>query len=132
MDTREAGGPDPGRGGRANAHDRPSLKRIEFLVLAVLEEAPLHGYGVTKEIERLTRGAVQIRPGSLYRVLDRLMHRGLLAPSEGCQTDEPGHERRSYYRITERGRGAVRAEADLLTSVAAHLLMSADPSGGTP
>lgn len=129
MNTRERGGPDPGRG---SADDRPSLKRIEFLVLAVLEGAPLHGYGITKEIERLTRGAVRVRPGSLYRVLDRLMHRGLLAPSEGVETDEPGHERRSYYRITEQGRGAVRAEADFLTSIAAPLLASAEPSGGTP
>jgi DNA-binding PadR family transcriptional regulator len=129
VEKREPGG--PGRV-RANATDRPSLKRIEFLVLAVLEQGPLHGYGVTKEIERLTRGAVQVRPGSLYRVLDRLMHRGLLAPSEGAETDEPGHERRSYYRITERGRTAVRAEADFLTSIAAPLLASAGPSGSTP
>jgi len=55
------------------------LRPVEFLVIAVLNERELHGYGIVQEIEERTDGKVSIAPGNLYRVLDRLLQRGLLA-----------------------------------------------------
>ena len=109
--TASAAGGRPGR-------DR-ALKRIEFLILAVVQTGPLHGYGIVQEISRRTDGGVEVRPGSLYRVLDRLMHRGLL---ELADSHNPSDERRTDYRITDAGKVAVRAEAELLAGVVGPVL----------
>ena len=96
-----------------------ALKRIEFLILAVLQTGPLHGYGIVQEISRRTDGGVKVRPGSLYRVLDRLMNRGLLELA-GVDPQEEG--RRTDYRITDAGEAAVRAEAEILSGLAGPVL----------
>ncbi len=97
-----------------------TLNRIEFLVLAVLAEGPRHGYGIVQEIARRTMGEVTIRPGSLYRVLDRLVRMQLisLADVEPSRTDG----RRTDYEITEQGRTGLLTEARLLSSVASDVL----------
>lgn len=100
--------------------DVRALKRVEFLILAVLQTGPLHGYGIVQEIARRTVGEVKLRPGSLYRVLDRLMKRGLLETARG----RPGDERRQDYRITSAGEVAARAEAQILAGLVAPLLDS--------
>lgn len=97
-----------------------TLNRIEFLVLAVLGDGPRHGYGIVQEIKRRTVGEVSIRPGSLYRVLDRLVRMQLISPTnEGPSKDD---ERRTDYQITERGRTGLLTEARLLSSVARDVL----------
>jgi DNA-binding PadR family transcriptional regulator len=98
-----------------------TLNRIEFLVLTVLLDGPRHGYGIAGEIGRRTSGEVSVRPGSLYRVLDRLVHRGLLEPADP-DPDESVDQRRSYYAITRSGGRVVRAEAELLAELARDVL----------
>jgi len=98
-----------------------ALKRIEFLILAVVQTGPLHGYGIVQEISRRTDGRVEVRPGSLYRVLDRLMHRGFL---ELADSHHPSDDRRTDYQITKAGEVAVQAEAQLLAGVAGPILAS--------
>lgn len=94
--------------------NRLPLRPLEFLVLAVLEDEPLHGYGMVQRIESLTGGVVRVRPGDLYRVLYRLEKRGLLEPSP-----KDGHDRRSYYGLTALGRRVLREEAEVLRRVVA-------------
>src|SRR3990172_2430001 len=48
--------------------NRLPLRPLEFLVLAVLEDEPLHGYGMVQRIESRTGGVVRAPPGHLYRV----------------------------------------------------------------
>jgi DNA-binding PadR family transcriptional regulator len=98
------------------------LKRIEFMVLAVLSEDLLHGYGIAQQISERTGGHEKVRPGSLYRVLDRLQRRGLLEKAERRPLDEDDDERRSYYRLTRLGRVAVMEEARILSGVAANVV----------
>ena len=88
------------------------LKPLEFLVLAVLEEGALHGYGIVQRIEARTGGVVRVRPGDLYRVLYRLAKRRLLA-------SKPEDERRTSYALTALGRRVLEAEASLLRTVVA-------------
>ena len=93
-------------------------------MLAVLADGPRHGYGIVQEIKRRTVGEVSIRPGSLYRVLDRLVRMRLLSPAdEGPSSDD---ERRTDYAITEQGRTALHTEARLLSSVANDVLASGE------
>ncbi len=106
--------------GDTRRRDR-ALKRIEFLILAVVQTGPLHGYGIVQEISRRTNGGVEVRPGSLYRVLDRLMHRGFL---ELADSHHPSDDRRTDYQITKAGEVAVQAEAQLLAGVAGPILAS--------
>ncbi len=94
--------------------NRALLRPLEFLVLAVLQEDPLHGYAMVQRIESRTGGAVRVRPGDLYRVLYRLEKRGLLEASPKERDD-----RRTFYGLTALGRRALREEADVLRKVVA-------------
>jgi DNA-binding PadR family transcriptional regulator len=84
-----------------------ALKSADFHILLVLADGPLHGYGIMKEAETESGGAVRLEIGSLYRILSRLLEAGLI---EDADMDE----RRHYYRITRLGRRVLRAEAERL------------------
>lgn len=90
---------------------------IEFLVLSVLVDQPLHGYGLAKAIEERSDHRVRLRPGNLYRVLDRLVDSGLLSDNELCDEPSGGGERTRQFAITAEGRRVVAAEAKLLTQM---------------
>jgi len=94
----------------------PPLKPAELFVLAALHAAPLHGYGLVQEVALLSEGRIRIRPGNLYRVLDRMLERGFI------ETAGQPDARRTLYRITPLGRKAALAEAKLLAGVIAELL----------
>lgn len=88
----------------------PPLKPADFHILLALAEAPLHGYGIMKEVERESNGGVRLEIGSLYRLLGRLLDTGLIE-------DASSDDRRRYYRITRLGRRALRAEAERLAGL---------------
>jgi len=98
------------------------MKPVEFLVLAVLQDEPLHGYGIVKQIESRTDGRVVPRPGDLYRVLYRLTQRGLLDVVDRHAAVDLNDQRRTYYSITAAGRGALAAEAEFLAGIAAQVM----------
>ena len=109
------------------------MRPVEFLVLAVLAERDQHGYGIVRQIERRTGGRVRIAPGNLYRVLDRMLHRGLLAEADRRADEDLGTERRRYYAITPPGRKALAEEARLLGDVVDEVRASVSvPSETTP
>jgi DNA-binding PadR family transcriptional regulator len=105
--------------------DDGSLTRGEFLLLAVLRDAPLHGYAIAQQMAERTGGKVNMRPGNLYRVLDRLMERGLLEHAGRRPPRVLDDERRTYYRLTVAGRRALAEEAELLAGIVAGLLTPA-------
>ena len=98
---------------------RQPLKPVEFLVLAILENGPFHGYGIVQEMAARTDGRVSPRPGDLYRILYRLDQWGLLVPDKRQVADE---ERRSYYRLTDLGKRVLLTEAEFLMKMAADTL----------
>jgi DNA-binding PadR family transcriptional regulator len=107
-------------------YEGPPLKRIEFLVLAILDEGPLHGYGIALEIQERTGGLTHIRPGSLYRVLDRLQRRGLLERAGRRQASDNDDDRRTDYLLTSLGRRVALEEAEVMSRVASRLVTAAD------
>lgn len=107
---------------------RSPLKQIDFLTLAVLADGPLHGYGVVQAIDETTGGTVRLRPGDVYRVLYRLHGQELIVPADPDSGDD-ADERRSYYRITDRGQRALRAQAELLAGVADRVLAGGGGGG---
>jgi DNA-binding PadR family transcriptional regulator len=93
------------------------LKPLEFLVLAVLADERLHGYGLVKAIEERTAGRVRVRPGNLYRVLDRLIDAGLVVEEPADGQPSGGGERTRLFLLTAAGRRAAASEARLLSDV---------------
>jgi len=82
---------------------------LDVLILKALSLEPLHGLGVSRRVEQITRGAYAVRPGSLFPALHRLEQRGWLAASWG----ESEHNRRAkYYRLTSAGKRQLAAETD--------------------
>jgi PadR family transcriptional regulator len=91
------------------------LKPQYFLVLLAVAEQPAHGYAIKQEVER--RGGERLDPGSLYRVIARLLEERLIEDE-----DEPAagaDARRRCYRLTVHGRRTLAAEADRMASLVA-------------
>jgi PadR family transcriptional regulator, regulatory protein PadR len=80
------------------------------LILSVLADGPMHGYGLAKEIGRRSGGFFTGSWGSLYPALQRLEQDGLI---EGVWEPYPpqGRRRRRVYRLTLSGRGAAKQAA---------------------
>ena len=85
-----------------------------FHVLLALAEGDIHGYGILKEVARLTDGAVSLSAGTLYAILRRLVSEGLVVEREDRPAPELDDERRRYYHLTEFGLRVARAEAERL------------------
>lgn len=91
--------------------DLAPLHPRDFLILFALSEGPRHGYGLLKDVARLTEGKVRFDPANLYRSLKRMIRDGLVAETEPRPDGDGDDERRRYYGITHRGLRAVKAEA---------------------
>jgi PadR family transcriptional regulator PadR len=77
-----------------------SLKgHLDGLILAVVAEAPLHGYAIIEELKRRSGGSLALPEGTVYPALHRLEAAGLLASS--WSRDEG--RRRRVYELTRRG-----------------------------
>ena len=90
-----------------------------FHMLLALTAGDIHGYGILKEVTRLTNGAVSLSTGTLYAILRRLTSEGLVVEIEGRPAPELDDERRRYYHLTEFGRRVARAEAERLREMLA-------------
>lgn len=95
------------------------LPPADFHILVALREVPLHGYAIMKEVEEASGGRVAIEVGSLYRMLNKLLSKGLVerAP-EPVDEPRPGRPRRCY-RLTSLGTAVLRAEARRLRDTVA-------------
>lgn len=82
--------------------DKELLKgNVAGLILAVLEDGELHGYGVAREIERRSGAALSFKEGTLYPALHALEDKGLVEAQ--WETVERGPSRKTY-RLTDAGR----------------------------
>jgi DNA-binding PadR family transcriptional regulator len=97
-----------------------TLSNLEYHVLLALASRPLYGYAITDAVAVDSAGTLSPRPGSLYRVLARLMTTGLV--TEADPDDEPSPHpglARRYYALTSSGRKSLAAEARRLRRTAA-------------
>lgn len=74
---------------------------LDLLVLKSLALGEMHGLGISRRIEQITRGAFSPQPGSLFPALHRLEERGWLSASWG---ESETNRRAKYYRLTKAGR----------------------------
>lgn len=80
--------------------------RLDALILAVLDDEPLHGYAVIEALRTSSGQALDLPTGTVYPALRRLEAAGWLA---GSWSTVAGRQRRTY-RLTRAGRAALAAE----------------------
>ncbi len=76
----------------------------DLLILAVLSEAPLHGYGIIKAVEARSDSGVFLDPANLYRSLRR-MRRDAWIKEIAAASD-----RKKTFALTGGGRSVLSAE----------------------
>ncbi|MEZ5319720.1 MAG: PadR family transcriptional regulator [Vicinamibacterales bacterium] len=80
---------------------------LNILILRALSFGPMHGYGIARFIRDGSDGTFRILDGALYTALHRMEELEWLA-SEWGSSDRG--KRAKFYRLTPRGRRALREE----------------------
>jgi PadR family transcriptional regulator PadR len=88
---------------------------LDLLILKALAAGELHGLGISRRIEQVTRGTFVVKPGSLFPALHRMEEAGWLNSFWG---DSENNRRAKFYRLTKAGKGRLEVEADEWTRVA--------------
>ncbi len=99
--------------------DTLPLHPLEFRILLSLVDGPSHGYRIVKAIEAREEGRMRIYPANLYRRIRDLLTRGWIEETEAPPGETDPDPRRTYVRITARGREVARAEARRLDELVA-------------
>jgi transcriptional regulator len=80
---------------------------LDMLILKTLSLAPLHGFGIARRIEQISRGVFKVNPGSLLVALQRLERAGWLNAE---WRESPSGRRAKYYTLTRAGRRQLDVE----------------------
>jgi PadR family transcriptional regulator PadR len=80
---------------------------LDMLILKTLSLEPMHGFGIARRIEQVSRGVFKVNPGSLLTAFQRLERVGWL-DSEWRQTDNS--RRAKFYSLTRAGRKQLEVE----------------------
>ena len=80
---------------------------LDMLILKTLSLEPMHGFGVARRIEQISRSVFKVNPGSLLTAFQRLERVGWL-DSEWRQTDNS--RRAKFYSLTRAGRRQLEVE----------------------
>ena len=81
---------------------------LDMLILKTLSLEPMHGFGIARRVEQISRGVFKVNPGSLLTALNRLERSGWLE-AEWRQT--ANSRRAKYYSLTRTGRRQFDAQA---------------------
>ena len=73
---------------------------LTLLVLKTLSRGPVHGYGITTHIQRVSNEALRVEEGSLYPALHRMEQEGWIR-SEWGLTDT--NRKARFYSLTAAG-----------------------------
>ena len=82
---------------------------LDMLILKSLSLEPMHGFGIARRIEQISRGVFKVNPGSLLTAFQRLERAGWL-DAEWRQTDNS--RRAKYYTLTRTGRKQLEVETE--------------------
>ena len=78
---------------------------VDTILLSLLLEGPDYGYSLQKRVTQLTNGLYQLKETTLYSAFARLESGEYLASFSGEETQG---RKRTYYRITDKGRALYR------------------------
>ena len=80
---------------------------LDLLVLKTLIRGPMHGYGITLHIQRVSNDMLRVEEGSLYPALHRMEQDGWISAEWGTSDN---NRRARYYQLTAAGRKQLAAE----------------------
>ena len=80
---------------------------LDLLILKSLMVGDMHGLGISRRIQQLTRGTFVVKPGSLFPALHRMEEGGWISAFWG---DSENNRRAKFYRLTKAGRKQLEAE----------------------
>src|SRR5690348_16062128 len=78
-----------------------------MLILKTLSLQPMHGFGIARRIEQISRGVFKVNPGSMLVTLQRLERAGAV---DAQWRESPNARRAKYYALTRAGRRQLDAE----------------------
>jgi PadR family transcriptional regulator PadR len=82
---------------------------LDLLILKALGTGALHGLGVSRRIEQMTRGTFVVKPGSLFPALHRMEEAGWLSSFWG---DSENNRRARFYELTRAGKSQLEVETE--------------------
>ena len=80
---------------------------LDMLILKTLSLQPMHGFGIARRVEQISRGVFKVNPGSLLTALQRLERAGWL-DAEWKQTENS--RRAKIYSLTRAGKKQLETE----------------------
>jgi len=80
---------------------------LDLLTLNSLVAGELHGLGISRRIQQITRGTFVVKPGSLFPALHRMEDEGWISAFWG---DSENNRRAKFYRLTKAGRKQLGVE----------------------
>lgn len=81
---------------------------LDLLILKTLSLEPMHGFGIARRVEQISRGVFKVNPGSLLVALQRL-ERASCVDAEWLKTENSRRAR--VYTLTRTGRRRLEREA---------------------
>src|ERR1700734_118730 len=82
---------------------------LALLILQSVEREPMHGWGITLHIERISNDVLRVEEGSLYPALHRMEQDGWIKSEWGLSEN---NRRARIYQITTLGRRKLAEERE--------------------
>lgn len=100
---------------------------LDLIVLKTLETmGPMHGYGIARRIEQVSRELLSLNQGTLYPALLRLQQRGWISSAWGASEN---NRKAKFYSLTRAGKKQLAAEAKNWEQIAAVIARFLQPGG---
>jgi PadR family transcriptional regulator PadR len=81
---------------------------LDLMILKALDAVgPMHGFGIARRLEQVSRDVLQLNEGTVYTSLLRLQQQGWIAAAWGTSDN---NRKAKFYSITARGRKQLAAE----------------------
>jgi transcriptional regulator len=80
---------------------------LDLLILRTLAAGPMHGWGISLQIQQVSEDVLQVNQGSLYPALHRLEQQGLIASEWGASEN---NRQAKFYQLTRAGRKQLAEE----------------------
>ena len=80
---------------------------LDMLILKTLSLEPMHGFGIARRVEHVSRGVFKVNAGSLFVALQRLERAGWL---NADWRETPNGRQGRFYSLTRAGRRQLDVE----------------------
>jgi transcriptional regulator len=83
---------------------------LDLMILKTLHAlGPLHGFGIARRIEQVSRDILQLNEGTVYTSLLRMQQQGWIAAQWGTSEN---NRKAKFYSITKRGEKQLELETE--------------------